>query len=112
MTDDNRDEVLFAIFANSKRELTENGFADEVLAQTDKIKRRLIIRRVLIGIVLALITVPLEDSVLALSQFLLTSLVEFDGNLVADFLAPVNSVGGLLSIVLLAMRIFHRRLFS
>ena len=64
------------------------------------------------GIALALIAVPLEDFVLGITHFLLLTLVELDNTLIADLLAPVNSVGSLLSLILLTLRIAHKQLFN
>ena len=37
--------------------------------------------------------------------------VDVDDQLLRDLLAPVNTVGGVLSIALLGLRIVHKRLF-
>jgi len=100
------------MFANANLELAGDAFTSEVMSRADKLKRKVIIRRILVGIAFALMAIPLEDFVLVLTQFLILSLVELDNNLVAELLAPVNSVGGLLSFVLLTLRIAHKRLFS
>lgn len=112
MTDHHRDDALQKMFADADLELAGDTFTTEVMSQADRLKRRLIVRRVLVGFAIFLIAIPLEDFVLALTQFLILTLVELDNNLVAELLAPLNSVGGLLSFVLLALRIAHKRLFS
>jgi len=43
---------------------------------------------------------------------LIVSLVRIDNQLVATLLAPINSVGGVLSVTLLLIRAAHKRLFT
>lgn len=111
MSDYNPDDSLQQMFAHANLQLAGDTFTTEVMSQVDKLKRRVIIRRVLLGLTIALITIPLEDFVLGLSHFLLLTLVELDNTLVAELLAPVNSVASLLSLILLTLRIAHKRLF-
>ncbi len=112
MTDHLEKDLLRQVFADSDLELAGDDFTTEVMSHADRLKRRRIVRRVLLGIVFALIAIPLEDFGLALARFLLTSLVEIDDSLAAELLAPVNSVGSLLSFVLLSLRVAHKKIFS
>ncbi|MFQ5982002.1 MAG: hypothetical protein ACE5KS_01375 [Woeseiaceae bacterium] len=112
MTDDDRDPALQAVFASAGQDLTGDEFTAQVMSQTDKLKRRRIIRRIGLGLVLALLGIPLQDYGLALTQVLVMSLVDLDNLLLAQILAPVNSVATLLSLVLLGLRIAHKRMFS
>ena len=112
MSEQNPDSSLQQMFAYSNQELAEDSFTTDVMSQVDKLKYRVIARRILLGIAFALITIPLDDIVLELTHFLLQTLVELDNSLIADLLAPVNSVASLLSVILLTMRIAHKRLFN
>ncbi len=112
MTDHLEQNSLQQMFADADLRLTEDNFTTEVMSHAGRLKRRRIIRRVLLGFVFALIAIPLQDYGLALAQFLLSSLVEVDDSLAAELLAPVNSVGSLLSFVLLSLRVAHKKLFS
>lgn len=112
MSDHTPDNSLQQMFAQSNQELAGDAFTTEVMSRVDKLKYRVIVRRVLLGLAFALITIPLEDVVLGLTHFLLLTLVELDNSLVADLLAPVNSVASLLSLILLTLRIAHKRLFN
>ena len=107
------DQALQQLFATADTEPQPNDpdFTNEVMAGVDRRKRHIIMRRILIGLLLALIAIPLEDAALILTQWLVLSLVNIDNRLLADLLAPINSVGSLLSVVLLALRVFHKRLF-
>ncbi len=112
MSDYNSDDSLQQMFAHSNLELAGDAFTTEVMSHVDKLKYRVIVRRILLGIAFALITIPLDDIVLGFTHFLLLTLVELDNTLIADLLAPVNSVASLLSLILLTLRIAHKRLFN
>jgi hypothetical protein len=107
------DPALQQLFADtgSAPQLDDPDFTKEVMAGVDRRKRHVIVRRVLLGLALALIAIPLEDAALVLTQWLVLSLVKIDSGLLADLLAPINSVGSLLSMVLLALRVGYKRLF-
>jgi hypothetical protein len=60
---------------------------------------------------LALLVPPLQDFGLAVTEILLISLVSFEGGLLAELLAPVNTVGTVVSFALFGMRAFYRQLF-
>ena len=61
MSDYNPDDSLQQMFAHANLQLAGDTFTTEVMSQVDKLKRRVIIRRVLLGLTIALITIPLED---------------------------------------------------
>ncbi len=112
MIDHPEKDLLQKIFADSDLELAGDTFTTEVMSHADRLKRRRIVRRVMLAFVFALIAIPLEDIGLALARILLSSLVEIDDNLAAELLAPVNSVGSLLSFVLLSLRLAHKKIFT
>jgi hypothetical protein len=103
---------LQQMFASADTQLAGDTFSRQVMSRTDKLKRRRVIIRLLMALAVALAGIPLEDYVLDTARFLGSSLLELDDTLIAELLAPVNSVGGMLSLVLLALRAGHKRLFS
>ena len=112
MTDDHLDPVLLAAFNDGRQDLAGVEFTTSVMSGADKLKRRAVIRRIFLGLGLALIGIPLQDFALAISQVLVLSVVALDDLLLAQILAPVNTVGSLLSLVVLGLRIVHKRIFS
>ena len=70
--------------------------------------RRWMLRLALAG-VLAVVSPPVQDLALAVAQGLAVTLIEIEAGLARDLLAPINTVGSLLSTVLLTLRILHRR---
>ena len=117
MTDvSDQDPKLQALFAQPLDSLAEapanDAFTEEVMQQTDRLKRKRIILRICLALALALLSPPLQDFALATAQTLVLSLVDLENRLLAQLLAPLNTVGGLLSVVLLVLRAAHKRLFT
>lgn len=106
------DPSLEAAFAEARRELDDDAFLIDTMQHVEALRRRRIIRRVGIGLCLGLLVMPLQDFALAATPVLVHSLIELPAGQVTEMLAPVNSVAGLLSAVLLVLRAAHRRLFS
>jgi hypothetical protein len=112
MTIDERDPKLQALFAQSQAELPAQPFTAQVLDKVNKRRRRGIAWRGLCAVVLALGVVALEGYALQIAHILFVTVVEIESSLLAQVLAPLNTVGGLLSIALLMIRAAHRRLFA
>ena len=112
MNGDEFNPALQAAFRTAEQDMAGEAFTTQVMTQTDKLKRRRIIRRICVGLLLALLAVPMQDIAMATTHVLVLSLIEIDDNLLAQILAPVNTVGSLLSFVLLGLRLFYKRIFS
>lgn len=112
MTIESRDPQLQALFAAVDAELPAQPFAAELLEQVAHARRKAIARRAVIALMLALVGIPLQDYALAFAELLIVSLIEIENQLAAQVLAPINSVGGLLSITLLVIRAAHKKLFT
>lgn len=105
------DPRLTAIFAHSYTDLAPDNFVSEVMAATRRANRREMLGRVVLGLVVMLAMIPLQDAALELAALLMVQLIKLEQGLAAVLLAPVNSVGALLALVLFAIRAAHRRLF-
>ncbi len=116
MTDNTADPRLQTLFAEAQQELVDDAFTDLVMEQTGNFKHRKTAVRISQGLVLvlalALLAIPLQDAGMALTQVLLMSLIELEDGPLNQLLAPANSIGGLLSTVLLGLRLIHKRIFS
>lgn len=110
--DDERDPALQALFAGADRDLHGDNFEDQVMIQTTEPRRRKLARRAGLALLAAGAVVALQGVALHTSQLLLTSLIEIEHALTAELLAPINSVGGLLTAALLLLRSAYKRLFS
>lgn len=112
MTNDDRDPLLGKLFADAEQDMDADAFTATVTARTETLRHRKIVRRICLLGVLALVGIPLQDYGLALSQVLVEHVFRIDNALLAELLAPIDTVGGLLSAMLLALRGLHRRLFA
>lgn len=111
MNGDDREPMLENVFSNAREELAPDAFTEQVMLHTDRAKRRAIPTRAALALALALLGIPVQDVALELSQVLVVALVPIQNTLLAQLLAPVNTVAGLLTVVLLVIRAAHRRLF-
>ena len=108
-----RDPVLESLFAQSKIEISENGFSDEVMAGVEKRRRNVFLGRIALLALLVvfelLLSGPLQQSAGALAQALSTTLIETDTGWLGDVLAPLNSIAGLLGVSLVGLHSLYRR---
>lgn len=111
MSQDDRDPALETLFAGAEEHLDAETFTTTVMSRTATLRRRKILRRVCLMALLALVGIPLQDYGLALSQAFVVQVFPIDDALLAQLLAPVNTVGALFSAMVLGLRILHRRLF-
>ncbi len=86
-------------------------FVGTVMAGVTRLKRRRRIGKALLALSLMLVGVPLQDLALGLSELLMVTLLPVSDGIAGQLLAPVNTVGALLSAVLLGLRVFYKRLF-
>lgn len=111
MSDTSQPIDLKALFAESAQQIDADTFTTDVMAGTQRLRRRKVLLRIGLGMLLALLVPPLQDFGLAITEVLLISLISFEGGLLADLLAPVNTVGTVVSVALFGMRAFYRQLF-
>lgn len=112
MSIDSLDPRLVGAFARADRTIADDNFSVEVIEKAGDQRRKTIIRRLLLGALFSLAAIPLQDFALAMVEILAVSLIELEGRLVAQLLAPINSVGALLSLVLFSLRAVYARLLE
>ena len=112
MTDDDKDPVLEAAFANSPKALPNDRFALEVVAQTDRLQTRKILVGVFAAVVLFLLGEHMQNVSAAVTEILVMQVVDIPSGWFADFLVPINTVGGVLTIMVILLRAFYRKVFS
>lgn len=111
MSEEETDPALRTLF-NQQPELPGEAFSVGVMNRADRLRRMFTLRRIVIALVFAAFAAPLQDAGLAATEVLLISLIDIDNMLLAQLLAPINSVAAALSIALFMLRAVHRRLFS
>jgi len=111
---DERDPLLESLFARAERELVEDKFTAQVMAQVATRRRNVLIGRLAVVALLValelLLSTPLQNSASVITQVLSTSLVELEGGAVATVVSPINSIAGLIGMLLLGMQFLHRRM--
>ncbi len=86
-------------------------FVGAVAANVRGARRRKLAKRVLLMVLVAFFLAPVQDVALVFTQVLMTSLLTVEDRLVAQLPAPVNTVGSLLSALMLLLRVFYLRVF-
>lgn len=109
MADDPRDPELQRLFASADEDLAGEVFVADVLARTDRDRRRVVMTRIVIGLGLALTALPFQDVMFVLAQI---PLVALSDGWAAQLLGPFNSVGSVISLVAIGLRVVYRKIFS
>ena len=112
MTNEDHDPILDELFSEFGDDLPGEQFTGEVMVRTDRAKRWIVARRIVLGVLLGLLAIPLENFALAFAHILAVTLIDLEHGLAAQLLAPLNTVGSLLSVILLGLRIAHKRIFA
>jgi hypothetical protein len=115
MTHD-RDPTLQTLFADAEQDLAGEAFTAQVMSQTGKLKHRVVIGWICIGLVSALcawlLATPLQETVHLLTQSLTVPLITLDEGWLAQTLSPINNITILLALGLIGLRMAYRRIFS
>ena len=106
-----RDPVLEVLFGEAHTSLPGEGFTIQVMARADRLRKRELVLRGFAAAVIAILAAPLQDLALPLTELLMTSLIEIDSGVLAMILAPINTVGTLLSLGFFGARSAKRKLF-
>jgi len=115
MTDE-RDLTLQRLFDVASQDMSGTAFVDAVMLRIDMLRRRVVIGWAVAGLLLLpvvwLLTAPLQDTVLLLSQILPRSLVELDEGLAAQMFAPINSFSAIAAVAILGARVLYKKIFT
>ena len=114
MTND-RDPTLQSLFNMAKEELAEEAFVALVMAEIHSVRRRAVMGWICVGLVCVIcgwwLAWPLQDAAHALTQILPLTLIDLDIGWPSQFLAPMNSLAGLVALGFLALRRAYREIF-
>jgi len=111
---DARDPLLESLFAQAESAPADDNFIAEVMANIDKRHRNVFIGR--IAIVALLVTFelvmasPMQNFVGVIAETMSTSLIEVTNEWLSTAVAPVNSIAGLMGMLLLGLHTFFRRM--
>ena len=111
---DERDPLLESLFSQAERELVEDKFTVQVMDRVKKRRRNVLIGRVaivaLIVVLELLLSAPLQNTAGVITQSLGTSLIEVESEWLTLVFAPLNSIAGLIGMLLLGMQFLYRRM--
>lgn len=109
-----RDPVLDALFREAEQPLADEAFTDGIVTGMKRRRRRVLAVRLAVVAAIVLLELllesPLQQSLGALAEVLGTPLVAIDDGWLAFLLAPVNSIAGLVGLVLLGIHYLYRRI--
>ena len=111
---DERDPILDSLLVAKQQNEVEDNFTAQVMSNVEKHRRNVIIGRfAIVALVVALellLSAPLQNSVGAATQFLSTALFDLGDGWLAGIFAPLNSIAGLLGMVLLFVHALYRKM--
>jgi hypothetical protein len=114
MTDE-RNPALERLFTAANRELADEAFVAGVMQKTGKLNARTLVIAVAVCLVAApvawLLAEPL-NAVFSWAMQLISRPIAGDGGGVATTVLPMNTVGSVLALSLLALRAIAKRLFG
>lgn len=111
---DERDPLLQSLFAQADQPLPDEHFSADVMSRIEKRGRMVVLGRFGIIAVLVLfellLSAPLQNTVGALIDVLSTSLIKLDSEWLSVVVAPLNSIAGLIGMMLLGFQGLYRRM--
>jgi hypothetical protein len=109
-----RDPFLEALMMQSETDLAEREFTNRVMSMVEVRRRNVLIGRLAILALLVffeiILSSPLQHSLGVIGQILDTSLVDLENEWAIMFLSPLNSVAGLIGVMLLGMHYLYRKM--
>ena len=110
-----QDPRLQALFAKAGEINKGEAFTDQVMQQVDRVRRKASAGWLGIALLFAVfawwISGPIVHATSLLLGILPASLVDINDQFVADLLAPVNSVAGVVALLFLLLRFVYKKLF-
>jgi hypothetical protein len=104
------------MFDAARDETADESFVDRVMAEVEKGHKRTVIGWIVAGLLLAPVawwlSAPLLGMVELVSQLLPDSLITVEEEWLAQLLAPVNSVAGVVGLAVLGAWLAYRKLSS
>ena len=113
---DARDPGLQAMFDAAREDTANEAFVARVMADVEKGQRRTVISWVFAGLLLAPVawwlSTPVLGAVELATQLLPDTIIAVEEGLLAQLLAPVNSVAGIVGLAFLGAWIAYRKISS
>ncbi len=111
---DERDPLLESLFAQAESAPADENFIAEVMSNIDKRHRNVFIGRIAIVALLVafelIMASPMQNFVGTIAEAMSTALFEVTNEWLSAAVAPVNSVAGLMGMLLLGLHTLFRRM--
>lgn len=109
-----RDPTLLSLFDAAREDLADDDFASTVVESVKSRRRRLLVERAVVVALLVMLELmlesPIRNSLGNAAELLFTTLYPLDNEWLEFIFAPVNSVAGILGLLLLFLHYLYRRL--
>ncbi|MGI9203498.1 MAG: hypothetical protein ACR2Q3_05790 [Woeseiaceae bacterium] len=111
---DARDPFLESMFVQAEQNLADDDYIKQVMDRVEKRRRNVLAGQFALILLLVvfelLLSAPLQNTVGAITQALSESLLELENEWIALLFAPMNSIAGLIGIMLLGMQFLYRKI--
>lgn len=111
---DERDPWLESLFVQAERHLEDDDYIRQVMIRVGKRRRNVLMGRLALVSLLVvfelLLSAPLQNTVGIITQALSATLLELENEWIALVLAPLNSIAGLIGMLLLGMQFLYRKM--
>jgi hypothetical protein len=111
---DERDPLLESLFAEAAIESADEEFNNAVMENVKRRRRNVLIGRVsivaLIVLFELLLSSPMQNSIGTMTAALSMSLVDLPAGWFASAVAPLNSIAGLIGVLLLGVHALYRKM--
>ena len=111
---EHRDPLLESLFEKAEETLQDESFTAEVSEGVRNRRRRVLAGRLLVAVLLLVLELvldsPLQASLGVVGDALVTSIYPVGHDWLAFILAPVNTVAGLIGLILLILHFVFRKL--
>lgn len=109
-----RDPLLQSLFAEPVSTIGAEEFTERVMTKTYALRQKLFLAGLMAGALLILYAwvfgVPLQDSILLITQFLSKNIIDFGDNWLAFLVSPLNSLAALLALAVKGILIAQKKL--
>lgn len=109
-----RDRLLESLFDAADENLADDAFTSAVVEDVWAHRRRVVFGRLTVAALLVMLELlldsPMQNSLGIVGDILGTSLYPIGHEWLAFVLAPINSVAGLIGLILLGLHYFYRKI--
>ena len=113
MMTDERDPDLEVLFSQAAQQSPNGDFADRVMSQVDNRRRNILIGRLSVVVLIVslelLLAAPFSGALGVIAEKLSEPLMNLGDSWTAQLISPLNSVAGVVGMVLLMLHFLYRR---